>query len=304
MAIGNLFKISQAEREKFSTHLIESSAPRIDFYFLVILSTLIVSLGLVGNNLVLVIGGMLVTPLLSPILAISLGIVINQPKVITRSLRIFLTSFVLALIVAFAVGVLSNNDVENNNLINIMQPSLFTLFIAVVAGLAASYTWVKPNVNEALPGIAITVTLIPPLTAIGLAIANHNWLITGDVFKVLMLNVIGIIITSIIVFSLMDFYRVRQIVEEEVKKEEKKQEKEKAKKEKAGISEELKEVKKEKDKKIKEIEKKHGEKIKKAKEKIKEDREKIAIEKKMLGVEKDSAECLPGEDCKDVKWKD
>ncbi len=300
MSIGSLFKISQGEREKFSSHLIESSSPRIDFYFLVILSTLIVSLGLMSDNLVLVIGGMLVTPLLSPILAIALGIVINHPKVIIRSIRIFLMAFVFAFVVAFIVGVFIERNVGDVQLIQVMKPSLFTLFIAVIAGLAASYTWVKPNVNETLPGIAITVTLIPPLTAVGLAVAGQNWHIAIDVLKVLLLNVFGIVVTSLVVFSLMDFYKVKKVVEKEIKAEEK----EKAKAKKAGVMSELDKVEKEKQEKIQQIEKEHKNKIKKAKAKIKKEREKIAIDKKMLGVEKEDIKCAKGEDCKDIKWKD
>lgn len=166
MPIGSLFKVSQNDRHKFCSHIIDSSAPRTDFYFLVVLSTLIVALGIMADNVILVIGGMLVTPLLSPVLAIALGIVINDNKVIRRSVKIFLISFALAFLVALVVGLFSSNKIGGISLLNIMQPTMYSLVIAVVAGLAASYTWAKPDLNETLPGIAITVTLIPPLTAV------------------------------------------------------------------------------------------------------------------------------------------
>ncbi len=227
MSIDDLFKVNQNDRNKFCRHLIETSSPRTDFYFLVILSTLIVALGLLADNVILVIGGMLVTPLLSPILAIALGIVINDRRVIMRSVRIFLVAFVLAFLVAFVLGLFSYTKVSGISLIKIMQPSLFTFFVAVVAGLAASYTWVKPNLNATLPGIAITVTLIPPLTAIGLAAADRDWPIFGNVLKVLLLNIFGIVVASLVIFSLMDFYKARKKVIDEVKEEEKEIEKEK-----------------------------------------------------------------------------
>ena len=229
MSIGNLFKVSQADRHKFCSHLIETSAPRTDFYFLVILSTLIVALGLLADNLILVIGGMLVTPLLSPILAISLGILINDHKVIMRSVKIFSLSFVFAFIVALILGWFSSTQVSEISIIEMMEPSLLAFFIAVVAGLAASYTWVKPNLNATLPGIAITVTLIPPLTAIGLAVADTDWYIFSNVLKVLLLNIFGIIVASLVVFALMDFYKAKQKVVQEVKDEEKEIEMEKEK---------------------------------------------------------------------------
>ncbi len=229
MPIGVLFKISQYERNKFVTKVIDASAPKTDFYFLVVLSTVIVAMGLLANNLILVIGGMLVTPLLSPVLALSLGIVINERRVIIRSLRIFFTSLALAFLTAFIAGLISQISVADSNIITIMKPSLFTLLVAIVAGLAASYTWVKPGLDGTLPGIAVTVTLIPPLTAIGLALAHGEWSILRDVFSNFLLNIIGIILACLLVFSLMEFYKARRQAVAEVKEEEKEIKKEKAK---------------------------------------------------------------------------
>lgn len=229
MSIASLFKISQIDRNKFSAHIIDSSAPRTDFYFMVILSTIIVSLGLLADNVVLLIGGMVVAPLLSPILAIALGMVISNNKVIMRSVRILGTSFGLAFIVALILGLLSSAHVSDISLIGYIQPSLFTFFVAVVAGVAAAYTWVKPELNETLTGIAITVTLIPPLAATGLAVAVGDWGIFVNVFKSLLLNIFGIVVSSLIIFSLMDFYRAKEKIIAEVKQEEKKIEKEKEK---------------------------------------------------------------------------
>ena len=236
MPIHNIFKVSQADRNKFCTNLIESSSPRTDFYFLVILSTLIVSLGLLVDNVVLLIGGMLVTPLLSPILALSIGILINDSKVMLRSVRILGLSFAYAIIISFVLGLFSATKVDQINLIKIMQPNLYTFFIAVVAGVAAGYTWVKPNLSDTLPGIAITVTLIPPLSALGLALADMNWLFFGNILKVLLLNVFGIVVATLVVFSLMEFYKSKKIIAAEVKEEEKELEKERKAAEAAAIN--------------------------------------------------------------------
>ena len=221
----DLFKISQSDRHQFCEHIIETSAPKADFYFLVILSTLIVALGLIKDNVILVIGGMLVTPLLSPILAISLGIIIRNLKVFTRSLRIFFASFALAVIVAYIVGIIVNFNIDSIGLMDFMQPSWYIFIVAVVAGLAASFTWAKPNLNNALPGIAITVTLIPPLVAMGLSIASVDLEILRNVFYTLCLNVLGIILASIVVFSLMEFYKAKRKLISEVKEEAKEMQK-------------------------------------------------------------------------------
>ncbi len=227
--LQNIFKIKQTDRNKFCSYIIESSAPRGDFYFLICLSALIVALGLMADNVILVIGGMVVAPILSPILALALGVVINDAKVIIRSLRIFFTAFAMVFGLTLVTGVFFSGNIGEVGLVQIMEPSLFNFFVSLVAGLAASYTWAKPNLDETLPGIAITVTLIPPLVAVGLAVSHLEWVISLNALKTFLLNVLGITASSLIIFSFMDFYKAKKKLVEEVKEEEKeiKQEKKK-----------------------------------------------------------------------------
>lgn len=224
--MDNVFNLCQVDRHKFCSHIINSSSPKPDFYFLVVLSTLIVALGLLANNIILVIGGMLVTPLLSPMLAIALGLVIGDFKVTVRSVKVFLNASFFAIFIAFIVGLFGTIKMSEITLVKTMVPSLLMFFIAVVVGVAASYAWAKPGLNDTLPGVAIAVTLIPPLTTIGLAAASREWVILINVVKVLLLNIFGIILASFVVFTLMDFYKAKKKVIKEVREEEKKLKKE------------------------------------------------------------------------------
>jgi uncharacterized hydrophobic protein (TIGR00271 family) len=217
----NFFQISSGDRDKFCDNIIESSAPRGDFYFLVVLSALIVSFGVMTDNIVLVIGGMLVTPLLSPIMAIALGITILEPKVILRSLWVFFTASLMAAAVSATVGMISEAELASITVISKMKPDIIVFIIAATAGVAASYTWAKPNLNSTLPGIGITVTLIPPLTVFGFSIAKGDFLFLSNSFYSFLLNVCGIILSSIIVFFFLGFYSTKKKVVAEVKQEEK-----------------------------------------------------------------------------------
>ncbi|RMD58980.1 DUF389 domain-containing protein [Candidatus Parcubacteria bacterium] len=216
-----LFKISQSERHQFCQTIIESSSPRADFYFLVLLSALIVSLGIVHNNLILVIGGMLVTPLLSPILAIALGLVVWDWKTVYWSGRTFLAALGLTFLVTATVGwAFARGPLSQLQLVKMMEASWFSFLVALIAGVAASYTWAKPELNNNLPGVAITVTLMPPLAIMGLAAPLQDWVVLDKAIRVLFLNIGGIILASIIVFLFMEFYRCKRKVVAEVKEEE------------------------------------------------------------------------------------
>ena len=138
MAISNPFKVKQADRNKFCTKVIDASAPNSEYYFMVVLSTLIVAMGLLADNIILVIGGMLVTPLLSAVLAFSLGVVILEGRVIKRSIKVLLMSLLLTFLVAFLSGIFSQVSVNDSSIIKAMKPSSFILLAAAIAGLAAS----------------------------------------------------------------------------------------------------------------------------------------------------------------------
>jgi len=223
--MDKVFEVCQSDRHKFCANIIDSSSPRGGFYFLVTLSTLIVAFGLLTNNIILVIGGMLVTPLLSPVMAVALGIVIGDIKVTWRSIKVLFSSSLFAVLIAFVLGIFSDVQIEKIELIKTMQPSVITFIVAIIAGLVASYAWAKPGLNDVLPGIAITVTLIPPLTALGLVASVNNWPIVVDLLNVLWLNLFGIILGGLVILALMDFYKARKKVIKEVKEEEKELEK-------------------------------------------------------------------------------
>lgn len=211
------FYASKEERDTLCSSIINSSSPRAGFYLLLILSTFIVAAGLIKNNLVLIIGGMMVAPLLSPILSISLGITIFNYKVFIRSVLVFIISFLVALLVSMFIGLIIKIDINNIEAIKMIHSfDIATILIPIAAGAAASFTWAKKELNSSLSGVAVTVTLLPPLTIMGLSLSVKNYSIFIESLNVYLLNVSGIIVGSLIIFLLMGFYRssrslVRQV---------------------------------------------------------------------------------------------
>ena len=84
-----------------------------------------------------------------------------------------------------------------------------------------AYTLVNPNLNATLPGIAIAVALMPPLSVVGIGIANANWVVATGAFNMYIINIVGIILASMVSFSLMDLYGKKKVANTTIKKEEK-----------------------------------------------------------------------------------
>ena len=211
------FSATKEERDELCQTIITSSSPQPGFYFLLAISTIIVTVGLIKSNLILIIGGMLVAPLLSPILSLSLAILILDFKVFWRSIIIFISSALAGLLVAALIGLSSDfNLVELNYLLLMEDIGLFTMLIPMAAGAAASFTWAKKNLSGALPGVAVTVTLLPPLAVMGLALAVENYEIFTTALGVYALNVLGIIVGSLFIFLVMGFYKAEKTILKQV----------------------------------------------------------------------------------------
>ncbi len=225
---NTLLDLGTEEKKKAIDALIEHSSPQLPFFFMALLSVLMTTFGILKGNSAVVIGGALIAPLLYPILSLSMGIVMTDQNLLNRSLNTLIRASLYGLAVSFLLATLfklEGGNSTNSQLTLLTSPSLLDAAIAVIAGLAVSFATVKSALNEALPGVAIAVTLVPPLSAIGVGLANFDWNIASTAFVTLALNVVGIVLTSVTVFSLMNFHTMRKEADRVIREEEREFEK-------------------------------------------------------------------------------
>lgn len=222
--LAQIDNLSESDKTRAVRQLITESTPDFDFFLLVMLSVLMATLGLLVDSPSIVIGSMLIAPILSPILSISLGLVMSDGKLLIRSIVTIFKASVLGIVSAALVTLLFKSVVGGSLTSEILartEPSLIYFFVAVVAGFAVSYTLVKPDLSETLPGIAVAVALIPPLSVIGVGIAKLDGDIVSGSLILYLINVIGIVFASMISFALMNLYGKRKVADATIKKEEK-----------------------------------------------------------------------------------
>lgn len=227
--LSQIDNLSESDKTKAVKQLITESTPDFDFFLLVTLSVLMATFGLLIDSASVVIGSMLIAPILSPILSISLGLVMSDNKLLARSVFTVVKASALGIISAMVATLLFKNllaDGLTSEILARTEPSLAYFFIAVVSGFAVAYTLVKPDLSETLPGIAVAVALIPPLSVVGIGVANFNGEVVSGSLNLYLINIIGIVFASMIGFSLMNLYGKRKIAETAIKKEEKRLEEE------------------------------------------------------------------------------
>lgn len=220
--MNSLFNdINQDQKNTAINDLLNDARPQSSFFFLIILSVLMATLGLLINSPAVIIGSMLIAPLLSPLLAIALGITIGNYKLINTSFSTVVKSFMYSVLVStvttwIAWKTLVGNEginFTNSEIMSRTEPTLVYLFIAVAAGLATAYARIKPGLNEALPGTAIAVALVPPIATVGIGIATMNLDVVSGAFSMFVLNGIGIVVAAIAMFSFMNLYSTKKVVD-------------------------------------------------------------------------------------------
>lgn len=222
-----LIHASLFEKKAAVEKLIEESATTKEFYLLLLSSASIVTLGLILDNPSIVIGGVLLTPLFSPLLTIGLGIVLSNRSIIIKSfinfLKLTVAIVIISLIISFVVNV-KESTIE----ISLRTIPRFEYFlVALIAGFIGTYFWVKPHLQNLISGIIIAVALIPPISCLGIGLGLFNKDIISGSLMFLILNFIGILFGSVLMFSFFGFSRqsstfektMEQKVDETYKKE-------------------------------------------------------------------------------------
>lgn len=201
-------------RRKAIAELLENTIPDGDFYLLVIGAIVLATCGILIDSIPILIASMIVAPLTYPILSLALSIPAKDGRLFGRSVSMIAISIFLAIVVGglFSLFVKSYFPVAERVLISFFPNIFFDLTIAIVSGAIAAYGLVRSKVGEAITGIGIAVSLMPPLVATGIGLfdpVNDLAIRAGSIF---LLNVIGILAGSMLVFLVFGLYKERRAI--------------------------------------------------------------------------------------------
>ncbi|MFB3148804.1 MAG: DUF389 domain-containing protein [Thermodesulfobacteriota bacterium] len=157
----NWIKTSPERRVFVVAEVSSGSEPGIRFYLLLTTSALIAAFGLIANSTAVIIGAMLVSPLMTPIIGSSLGLVIGDGRLFANSLRSVVIGTVLAILFSSLLGFLPLALEATPEMLLRVRPTLLDLLVAVLAGFAGAYAMIDEKVSPALPGVAIAVAIVP-----------------------------------------------------------------------------------------------------------------------------------------------
>ena len=198
-----LASLTPKEKSEVLSQLKVGLQARADFYLMVALAAAIAITGLIMNDGSIVLGAMLVSPLMSPIVGIACGIALGNPDLIRRSSA----STFKGMAVVLGVGVLMTfllPDVEpTDQILSRTHPGIFDLLAALAAGAAGAYSLGKKSVAGALPGVAMALSLEPPLATAGFGISTSQFWIVGGALLLFLTNLAAIVLSGVLVYLLL-----------------------------------------------------------------------------------------------------
>ena len=218
---GRKHHLSQTRKAIVLNELIQSSTPNADYFIMVILSCTIATFGLITNSAAVIIGAMLVAPLMSPIMRLSMASISGMSRLFRQSLVAILEGFGLAVALSSLLAFLTYRlplgalATISDEVLSRTSPSLIDLLIALAGGAAAAYALVHPKLSAALPGVAIATALMPPICTMGIGIALWQPAIFLGALLLFVTNLTAISFSGMATFALMGF-GPRHKVDEEI----------------------------------------------------------------------------------------
>jgi uncharacterized hydrophobic protein (TIGR00271 family) len=206
-------RISLERRGEVRVLLRDTSHPDFDFFLLVLLSSVIATMGLLTDSAAVIIGAMLVAPLMSPIIGLGLASITGDSKLLRDATAALLRGAALSVVISFLITwinlhlpfiALQIQDLPGEVLAR-TQPSPLDLGIALAGGLAAAFAMAMPNISAALPGVAIATALMPPLCTVGIGLAFSRMDIAGGATLLFATNSITIAFAATLVFFALGF---------------------------------------------------------------------------------------------------
>lgn len=173
--------------------------------WVLVFAIFIASLGLNVNSTAVIIGAMLISPLMGPIIGMGLAVGINDFDLLKRSLKNYVVATVISVLTATVYFLLTPLDEAQSELLARTAPTLYDVLIALCGGAAGIVALATKGKGNVLPGVAIATALMPPLCTAGFGLATGNFLYFLGAFYLFFINTVFIALATYIGVRMLKF---------------------------------------------------------------------------------------------------
>jgi len=172
-----------------------------NFVVFAVLSTVVAAIGMIEDNVAVVIGAMVIAPLLGPNLAFGLGVALGDRMLMGRSLLTNVAGVTITLAVCAAIGLVWPIDLASEELISRTDVGFDGIALALASGAAAAIS-LTTGLRSALVGVMVAVALLPPAAAIGLMLGAGQMALAYGAALLLAVNVVCVNMATQVAFVL------------------------------------------------------------------------------------------------------
>ncbi len=163
--------LTETEQEHIVWLAKDTVMPSQDYVVLLIVASLIASLGLLLSSGAVVIGAMLVAPLMQPIIAMGIGLCTARLNLMRKAAVTIALSVGIVLALGFGIGLLIAPPDPTSEMLSRAYPSLLDAAVALAAGFIGAYATARKDIPSALVGVSIAAALVPPICTVGISLA-------------------------------------------------------------------------------------------------------------------------------------
>jgi len=211
----NGYLIPQAEAEQSIREGVSFRGTNI---LILIFAILIASLGLNTNSTAVIIGAMLISPLMGPIIGLGLGVGISDFGLLKRSLRNLVVAAVFSVLASTCYFLISPVSEGHSELLARTSPTIYDVLIGFFGGAAGIFAIASKSKGNVIPGVAIATALMPPLCTVGYGLATLQMNYFLGALYLFLINSIYICLATFIGVKLMHFTRVESAVPERARR--------------------------------------------------------------------------------------
>ena len=176
--------------------------------WILMFAILIASLGLNVNSTAVIIGAMLISPLMGPIIGLGLGVGISDYDLFRRALKNYLVATLISVVTATLYFLISPLSEARSELLARTSPTLYDVLIAFFGGAAGVLALTTKSKGQVIPGVAIATALMPPLCTAGYGLATAQWSYFFGAFYLFFINTVFIAIATFLGVKLLRFHTV------------------------------------------------------------------------------------------------
>lgn len=189
----------KSTREELYERVVKGVDLNLNFILMVILSSIVVTIGLSEDNIAVVVGAMVIAPLLGPNIALSFAASIGNKSLILSSLKSVVIGILISVLLCFLISKITNLNYQSSEIISRTDIGIGDIVLALASGAAAALS-MTTGISASLVGVMVSVALLPPAACFSILLANGKFELAFGAFLLLIINTVCVQLAGNLVF--------------------------------------------------------------------------------------------------------